>query len=62
MNYYDTPIISNFFDLILEVGQAMRNLRSEYYEIEMKQIMAEWHSSEENTRRKEKELLEANIR
>ena len=28
----------------------------------MKQIMAEWHSPEENTKKKEKELLEANIK
>ena len=48
------PIVSNSLDLIFLVGDAMRNLRPEHYEMEMKEIMAEWHNPEENTLRKEK--------
>ena len=54
LSYYDMPIVSNSLDLIFLVGDAMRNLRPEHYEMEMKEIMAEWHNPEENTLRKEK--------
>ena len=33
LSYYDLPIISHSFDLINQVGEAMKNLRPEHYEI-----------------------------
>lgn len=62
LSYYDMPIISSSFDLIFQIGEAMKNLRADHYEIEMKQVMAEWHNPDENTVFKEKELLEKNIK
>jgi hypothetical protein len=61
LSYYDMPIISNSLDLIYQIGGAMKALRPEHYEIEMKQVMSEWHNPEENTLLKEKELILKNI-
>lgn len=54
LSYYDMPLISNSLDLIFQIGEAMKALRPEHYEIEMKQVMSEWHNPEENTLLKEK--------
>lgn len=40
LSYYDMPIISTSFDLIYQIGETMKNLRPQHYEIEMKEIMA----------------------
>lgn len=62
LSYYDMPIISNSLDLIFQIGEAMKALRPDHYEIEMKQVMSEWHNPEENTKLKDKEIIEGNIR
>ena len=54
LSYYDMPIIKTSFDLIFQIGEAMKNLRPSHYEIEMKEVMAEWHNPDENTLYKEK--------
>jgi hypothetical protein len=61
LSYYDMPIISNSLDLIFQIGEAMKSLRSEHYEMELKQVMSEWHNPEESTLLKERELLLKNI-
>lgn len=40
LSYYDMPIIANSLDLIFQIGEAMKSLRPEHYEIEMKQVMS----------------------
>jgi hypothetical protein len=62
LSYFDLPIICNSYDLIYELGIAMRALWPDHYEIELKQVMAEWNNPEENNLLKEKELTLANIR
>lgn len=54
LSYYDMPIISNSLDLIFQIGETMKSLRPDHYEIEMKQVMAEWHNPDENTKLKDK--------
>ena len=61
LSYYDLPLISCSYDLLFEIGTAMRALWPDHYEIEMKQIMAEWNNPEENSLLKERELALANI-
>lgn len=56
LSYFDLPLISNSFDLLYELGNAMKALWPDHYEIELKQIMAEWNDPEENTLIKEKQM------
>ena len=62
ISYFDLPIISHSYDLIFEISRAMKALWPDHYEIELKQIMAEWNNPEENTILVEKELTLVNIR
>lgn len=62
LSYFDLPLCSNSYDLLHEAGVAMKALWPDHYEIELKQIMAEWNNPEENTLLKERELTIANIR
>jgi hypothetical protein len=62
LSYFDLPLVSNSYDLLHEAGSAMKALWPDHYEIELKQIMAEWNNPEENTLLKERELMMANIR
>jgi hypothetical protein len=54
LNFYDLPPISCSFDLLFEAGRAMKALLPDHYEIELKQLMADWHNPEENNLLKEK--------
>lgn len=44
LSYFDLPLCSNSYDLLFEAGTAMKALWPEHYEIELKQIMAEWNN------------------
>jgi hypothetical protein len=62
LSYFELPIISNSYDLLYEIGNAMKALWPDHYEIELKQIIAEWNNPEENTLFKERELTLSNLR
>lgn len=62
LSYFDLPLLSNSYDLLNEAGTAMKALWPDHYEIELKQIIADWNNPEENTLFKERELAQANIR
>lgn len=62
LSYFDLPLLSNSYDLLYEAGTAMKALWPDHYEIELKQIIADWNNPEENTLFKERELAQANIR
>ena len=62
LSYFDLPPITNSFDLLFEVGRAMKALWPDHFEIELKQLMSEWISSEDDDLAKEKELAEMNVR
>jgi hypothetical protein len=62
LSYFDLPLISNSYDLLYEIGNAMKALWPDHYEIELMQIMSDWTNLEENNLLKEKELTLANIR
>lgn len=54
LSYFDLPPISNSFDLLYEAGRTMKVLWPDHYEIELKQLMADWNNPEENSLLKER--------
>jgi hypothetical protein len=62
LSYFDLPPISCSFDLLFEVSRAMKALWPDHYEIELKQLMADWNNPEENNLFKERELAQTNIK
>ena len=62
LSYFDLPLLSNSYDLLHEAGAAMKALWPDHYEIELKQIMAEWNNPEENTLLVEREQMQMNIK
>ena len=62
LSYFDLPPISESFDLLYEVGRAMKALWPDHFEIQLKELTADWNNLEENNLLKEKEFAQMNVK